>query len=146
MITSGPTNTTSLVGGTGYVDVNTQIVVSGGGGNRSAIIPTIASGVITALIINSFGSGFTTTPTITVTITSGITDTSNIVAGSGHTKGIYPLVVTGGSGGGSGSGVFTISGGVLSSIVIGNAGTGYTSAPTLSFSCAGAGTGASGAS
>ncbi len=38
---------------------------------------------------------------------------------------------------------FTISGGVLSSIVIGNAGTGYTSAPTLNFPGAGAGTGAS---
>jgi hypothetical protein len=139
-ITSGLINTTSLVGGTGYVDVNTQIVVSGGGGTGTVIIPTVASGVITALTITSFGSGYVTTPTIT--ITSGITGTSNIVAGSGYTNGIYPLVVTGGGGSGC-SGVFTISGGVLSSIVIGNAGTGYTSAPTLSFPGAGAGTGAS---
>jgi hypothetical protein len=140
-ITSGVTNTTSLVGGTGYVDVNTQINVSGGGGGGgTVIIPTVASGVITALTITTFGSGYVTTPTIT--ITSGITGTSNIVAGSGYTNGIYPLVVTGGDGSGC-SGVFTISGGVLSSIVIGNAGTGYTSAPTLSFDGAGPGTGAS---
>ena len=135
-ITSGITNTTSLVGGTGYVDVNTQFVITGGGGSGTVIIPTVASGVITALTITSFGSGYVTTPTIT--ITSGITGTSNIVAGSGYTNGIYPLVVTGGGGSGC-SGVFTISGGVLSSIVIGNAGTGYTSAPTLSFPGAGAG-------
>ena len=139
-ITSGLTNTTSLVGGTGYVDVNTQFVITGGGGSGTVIIPTVASGVITALTITSFGSGYVTTPTIT--ITSGITGTSNIVAGSGYTNGIYPLVVTGGGGSGC-SGVFTISGGVLSSIVIGNAGTGYTSAPTLSFDGAGPGTGAS---
>ena len=140
MITSGVTSTANLVGGTGYVDVNTQIVVSDGGGGETVIIPTVASGVITALTITTFGSGYVTTPTIT--ITSGITGTSNIVAGSGYTNGIYPLVVTGGGGSGC-SGVFTISGGVLSSIVIGNAGTGYTSAPTLSFDGAGPGTGAS---
>ena len=139
-ITSGLINTTSLVGGTGYVDVNTQFVITGGGGTGTVIIPTVTSGVITALTITSFGSGYVTTPTIT--ITSGITGTSNIVAGSGYTNGIYPLVVTGGGGSGC-SGSFTISGGVLSSIVIGNAGTGYTSAPTLSFPGAGAGTGAS---
>ncbi len=97
-ITSGVTNTTSLVGGTGYVDVNTQIIVSGGGGSGTVIIPTVASGVITELVITSFCSGYVTTPTIT--ITSGITGTSNIVAGSGYTNGIYPLVVTGGGGSG----------------------------------------------
>ena len=80
-ITSGLINTTSLVGGTGYVDVNTQFVITGGGGSGTVIIPTVASGVITALTITSFGSGYVTTPTII--ITSGITGTSNIVAGSG---------------------------------------------------------------
>ena len=91
-ITSGVTNTTSLVGGTGYVDVNTQINVSGGGGGGgTVIIPTVASGVITALTITSFGSGYVTTPTIT--ITSGITGTSNVVAGSGYTNGILVYLI-----------------------------------------------------
>ena len=140
-ITSGVTNTTSLVGGTGYVDVNTQFVITGGGGGSgTVIIPTVGSGIITALTITSYGSGYVATPTIT--ITSGITGTTSIVAGSGYTNGIYPLGVSGGGGSGC-SGVFTISGGGLSSIVIGNAGTGYTSAPTLSFPGAGSGTGAS---
>ena len=140
-ITSGIVNTSNLVGGTGYVDVNTQFVITGGGGGSgTVIIPTIGSGIITALTITSYGSGYVATPTIT--ITSGITGTTSIVAGSGYTNGIYPLGVSGGGGSGC-SGVFTISGGGLSSIVIGNAGTGYTSAPTLSFPGAGSGTGAS---
>jgi hypothetical protein len=139
-ITSGITNTTSLVGGTGYVDVNTQFVITGGGGSGTVIIPTVASGVITALSITSFGSGYVTTPTIT--ITSGITGTTSIVAGSGYTNGTYPLVISGGGGSGC-TGTFTISGGTLTSISITTAGTGYTSAPTLSFPGAGAGTGAS---
>ncbi len=78
----------------GYVDVNTQFVITGGGGSGTVIIPTVVPGVITALTITSFGSGYVTT--LTITITSGITGTSNIVAGSGYTNGIYPLVVTGG--------------------------------------------------
>ena len=107
-ITSGITNTTGLVGGTGYVDVNTQFnITGGGGGSGTVIVPTIASGVITALVITSYGSGYFTTPTIT--ITSGITGTTSIVGGSGYTNGIYPLVVTGGGGSGC-SGSFTISG------------------------------------
>ena len=138
-ITSGVTNTASLVGGTGFVDVNTQIVVSGGGGSGAVIIPTVASGIITALVVTSYGTGYSTAPTIT--ITSGITGTTSIVGGSGYTNGIYPLGISGGGGSGC-IGVFTISGGVLSSISIGNAGSGYTSAPTLSFPGAG-GTGAS---
>ena len=47
-VTSGVTSTTSLVGGTGYVDVNTQFILSGGGGSGTVIIPTVASGIITA--------------------------------------------------------------------------------------------------
>jgi hypothetical protein len=64
------------------------------------------------------------------------------VGGSGYTNGTYPLGISGGGGSGA-SGTFTISSGGLSSITIVNAGTGYTSAPTLSFPGAGAGTGAS---
>jgi hypothetical protein len=67
---------------------------------------------------------------------------SGISPGSGYTNGTYPLGVSGGGGSGC-TGTFTISGGGLTSITIVDAGTGYTSAPTLSFPGAGAGTGAS---
>ena len=139
IITSGLVNTTSLVGGTGYVLANTQITLSGGGGNGVIITPTIGSGIITALTITNAGSGYFNTPTIT--ITSGITGTTSIVGGSGYTNGTFNLDISGGGGSGC-TGTFTIAGNILSSISITNAGTGYTSAPTLSFDNAG-GTGAS---
>ena len=140
IISSGISSTTSLVGGTGYVLANTQITLTGGGGGSGGVIvPTISSGVITALTISTPGSFYITTPTIT--ISSGITGTTSIVGGSGYTNGVFTLGINGGSGSGC-TGTFTISGGALTSISITSPGTGYTSAPTLSFSVAG-GTGAS---
>ena len=138
-ITSGIVSTANLVGGSGYVGANTQITVSGGGGS-GAIITTAAAGTIVTLIISNAGTGYSTTPTLT--ITSGITGTTSIVAGSGYTNGTYPLGISGGGGSGC-TGTFTISSGGLTAITIVDAGTGYTSAPTLSFPGAGAGTGAS---
>ena len=64
------------------------------------------------------------------------------MAGSGYTHGTYPISISGGGGSGC-TGTFTISSGGLASITIVDAGTGYTSAPTLSFDGAGPGTGAS---
>ena len=139
IITSGLTNITSLVGGSGYTTANTQVIVSGGGGSGAIITPA-AAGAIISLIISNAGTGYSSTPTIT--ITSGITGTTALVAGSGYTNGTYPLGISGGGGSGC-TGTFTISSGGLTSISITNAGTGYTSAPTLSFPGAGAGTGAS---
>ena len=138
-ITSGIVSTANLVGGSGYVGANTQITVSGGGGS-GAIITTAAAGAIVTLIISNAGTGYSSTPTIT--ITSGITGTTALVAGSGYTNGTYPLGISGGGGSGC-TGTFTISSGGLTSISITNAGTGYTSAPTLSFPGAGAGVNAS---
>ena len=139
IITSGLTNITSLVGGSGYTTANTQVIVSGGGGSGAIITPA-AAGAIISLIISNAGTGYSSTPTIT--ITSGITGTTALVAGSGYTNGTYPLGISGGGGSGC-TGTFTISSGGLTSITIVDAGTGYTSAPTLSFTGAGAGTGAS---
>jgi hypothetical protein len=140
IITSGITNTSNLVGGTGYVAANTQILITGGGGSGATITPIVGSGVITSLVITAAGSGYYNTPTIT--ITSGITGTTSIVAGSGYTDGTYALGISGGGGSGC-TGTFNVSSGGVGSITIVNAGTGYTSAPTLSFPGAGSGTGAS---
>jgi hypothetical protein len=46
----------SLAGGTGYVEANTQDIVSGGGGSGATISPTVTSGAITTLIISSLGT------------------------------------------------------------------------------------------
>jgi hypothetical protein len=70
----------------------------------------------------------TTTPTIGV---NNITTITN--AGSGYTAGTYALIFTGGGGSGA-TGNFTINAtGNLASITILTNGSGYTSAPTLSF-------------
>ena len=139
IITSGLVNTSGLAGGTGYVAANTQITISGGGGSGASITPIVGSGAITSLVISNAGADYLTTPTIT--ITSGITGTTSIVGGSGYTNGTFPLIVTGGGGSGC-IGTFNVSSGGVANITITNAGTGYTSAPTLSFTNAG-GTGAS---
>ena len=97
-ITSGITNTSGLVGGTGFVLANTQITLSGGGGSGAIITPTIAAGIITALTITNAGKGYYSTPTLT--ITSGITGTTSIVGGSGYTNGTYNLGISGGGGSG----------------------------------------------
>ena len=133
-ITSGIVNTSGLVGGTGFVLANTQITLSGGGGSGAIITPTIAAGIITALTITNAGKGYYSTPTLA--ITSGITGTTSIVGGSGYTNGTYNLGISGGGGSGC-IGTFTITANVLYSISITNTGTGYTSAPTLSFDNAG---------
>ncbi len=50
-------------------------------------------------------------------MTSGTTNTSNIVAGSGYTNGTYNLIIAGWGGSGT-SWTFTITGGGLASISI----------------------------
>lgn len=67
-----------------------------------------------------------------VTITNG---------GSGYTNGSgYALIFSGGGGSGA-AGTFTVSGGAITSISLTSGGNGYSSAPSVSFSNAGAGTG-----
>ena len=140
IITSGISSVSNLVGGTGYTNATTQITISGGGGSGAVLIPVISGGVITMIPVGTSGA-YSTVPTIT--ITSGITGSTNIVGGSGYTNGTYDLIVSGGGGSGC-TGTFTITGGALASISITNAGTGYTSAPTFSFANAPfGGTGAS---
>ena len=139
IITSGISNVSNLVGGTGYTNTTTQITISGGSGSGGVLIPIISGGVITNIVVGTMGA-YSTVPTIT--ITSGITGATNLVTGSGYTNGTYNLIVSGGGGSGC-TGTFTISGGGLNSIAIFNFGTGYTSAPTFSFANAPGGTGAS---
>jgi hypothetical protein len=126
-------------GGSNYTQAATQINITGSGSGATASF-TVSGGAITSITVTNSGVGYTNYAS--VVITSGITNTSNIVAGSGYTNGTYNLIISGGGGSGA-SGTFTITGGGLASITIVNAGTGYTSAPTLSFTNAPGGSGAS---
>ncbi len=59
IITSSVLNTSGLAGGTGYVEINIQVTVFGGGGSGATITPTVTSGVITTLIVSSFLTSIT---------------------------------------------------------------------------------------
>jgi len=136
---SSITGITVVNGGSNYSQSATQINVIGSGSGATVSF-NVTSGVITTITIINGGVGYTNYAN--VIITSGITNTSSIVAGSGYTNGTYNLIISGGGGSGA-SGTFTITGGGLASISIVSAGTGYTTAPILYFTNAPGGSGAS---
>lgn len=142
--------------GSGYLvfrDMPTITVSTSGSTTSPALYPIITSGVITNIVIHKNGSGYTSTPTITISAPeSGTTATATVTlaatnsvndlvtitnAGSGYTPGIYPLSITGGGGSGATGNVYISTTGVVVAIDITNGGSNYTSTPTLSFSGAG---------
>ena len=130
-ITSGVNNYTSLAGGSNYSAGNTQVTVTGGNGSGCVIVPTITSGAISALTISNAGSGYTSTPTIS--ITSGVTNTTALSGGTGYNSSTTQINISGGGGSGA-IATATIASGIITAITITNAGTGYTSAPTITIS------------
>ena len=111
---SSITGITVVNGGSNYSQSATQINVIGSGSGATVSF-NVTSGVITTITIINGGVGYTNYAN--VIITSGITNTSSIVAGSGYTNGTYNLIIAGGGGSGA-SGTFTITGGGLASISI----------------------------
>lgn len=75
-------------------------------------------------------------------LSSGVINTTGLVAGSAGTNGTFDLAFSGG-GGTNAAGRFVVSGGAVTQITITNPGTGYTSAPTVSFAASAGLTGAS---
>lgn len=99
-------------------------------------------GRVLGITVTAGGTGYTAVPTVaitgaggtgaTATATMGVSSTVTISnAGAGYTNGSYALVFTGGGGSGA-TGTVTIAGGEVTAVTITAAGTGYTSAPTLS--------------
>ena len=135
--------------GSGYTAAPT-VSLSSGGGSGATATAHIANGCIVGLTITSGGSGFTSAPTILFSNDEGIDAVGVGIITGGQLTGIQMLDV--GSGytdanvdvyGGGGSGVVAtanIANGVVDYITMTNNGSGYTSAPTVSFS-GGGGTG-----
>jgi len=131
-ISSGINNTTSIVGGSSYTS-SMKVVVSGGGGSGAIITPTVTSNALSALTITNAGTGYTSTPTLT--ITSGVTGYTLTSGGTGYSNS-FNVIITGGGGSGC---VMTASAtaGVIMALTTVNEGSGYTSAPTFDFSLGG---------
>lgn len=64
--------------------------------------------------------------------TQGVLSTTSLVGGSGGATGTFSVAFSGGGGSGAAAS-FTVAGGAVTSITITSKGTGYTSAPTMSF-------------
>lgn len=108
------------LGGAGY-DMNNlpTVTVSGGGGTGATVVPVWQNGVLISVTVTSFGTGYSSSPSLVLT---------------GGTAPVVPVSFNGFN--------LTASGLVGSGSVL-VAGTGYTSAPTVTFSTQ---AGASGAS
>lgn len=140
--------------GTGYTSAPTVTVSGGGGSGATATVTLPSSSGIASVAITNAGSGFTgngtltfsgggTIPTAgaggTATITGttlGYTLNQNVSfanTGSGWDMGNLPTVTVTGGGGTGATVVPSWVNGLLTHVVITNLGTGYTSAPQLTF-------------
>jgi MBG domain (YGX type)/Bacterial Ig domain len=126
--------------------------VNTAGFSETAVWTRMASrGQIESLHLISNGSGYSSTPTVTIT---GGTANASAVATVGYPLGTVTVgsggtgyavgdtvVFTGGGGSGASASVSVSSAGAITTINVTSSGTGYTSAPTITFTSA-AGTGA----
>lgn len=142
-------------GGSGYTVPPTVIMSDPGANGRPAVVKAnISGGSITSFTVVDPGSGYTGTPTATVT--REVSSLQVIDPGSGYAK--APLIEFSGGGGftspptvtfrgGLGAGAeatATVTSGAISAITINNGGQGYSSArpPTVSFVSTNGGSGA----
>lgn len=117
--------------GSGYLTGTYNLVFTGGGGSSAAGTYTVAGGIVTGTTISAAGSGYTGAPTVSFpTPVKSVTITN---AGSGYTPGTYSMGFSGGSGTGA-AGTYTVDGtGVVVSTLMTVNGTGYLTAPTVTF-------------
>jgi len=100
----------------------------GGGGSYATATATASSGAITSVTVTNSGSAYSSTPNII--FTSGVTNTTSIVAGGSYFQSNIGVIISGGGGSGA-TATANVTSNALFAITITNAGTGYTSAPTI---------------
>lgn len=156
--TTSTTSTSTITdGGAGYTSIP-NYTVFGGAGSGVVLMPVIFEGSVVGLTVRHPGTGYEpgdivqvafsgggsdTSPILEAVLASGVVEFVTVVAGgSGYAPGTYPLTFT--SVGGSGAaGTFTVNAaGAVASAALTAGGSGYTSAPSVSFNGAGSGTGA----
>jgi hypothetical protein len=140
------------VGGRGYVPSGTVTITGGGGSGATASAIVNGSGVITSITVTEGGSGYTSIPTVTVTggtvdatavaVVSGVVASVDVTNGGDYKRSTVSVSFSGGGGTGAAGypvmAIYVNSGPTdgdwyVASVVITNAGSGYTSAPTVTF-------------
>lgn len=136
------------VGATGadYPDGTGSLEFTGGGGSGAAGYYVAEDGEVVSAVLTAPGAGYTSAPTITVVAdiyqTGGVTGVEIGDGGTGYDSATgVALQFTGGGGTGA-AGYVNIATGVVEAAVITNEGSGYTFAPTVSFTSGTGGTGA----
>jgi hypothetical protein len=121
--------------GTGYTAAPT-VVFTGTGINAAAT--AVLTGTTSALTLNSSGSKYQSSPSVSFRGSCGVSDIKIIDSGEGFTS--NPTIsVTGGGGNGATAEAFVEN--CIRKITLTNQGSGYTSAPTVDISGGGAGAG-----
>lgn len=146
---SGVTGAIVTGAGAGYTTAPTIAITGGGGASATATAALLVSSWgLRSVTLTGAGSAFTSVPTVSfsggtgsgATAVATINDPSMVFAvtltnaGSGYLVSTVDLTFSGGSGSGAaGYGIIDNTTSGVSSVVITNAGTGYTSAPTVTF-------------
>jgi FtsP/CotA-like multicopper oxidase with cupredoxin domain len=124
--------------GSGYTTAPT-VTFTGGGGSGAAARAQIAAGQVTAVILSNAGAGYTSAPTVGFTGGGGTLAAATATVSSGPYPAAYPNTY---SPIGNNSLTFSPPGATtVGSVNVTNAGSGYTSLPTVAFS-GGGGSGA----
>lgn len=137
-------NTVSVqTSGSGY-PVPPLVIFSGGNGSGAQAQTVLSGTAVQSVEVTSPGTGYTSVPTAVFTLGSGATAQAHLIpsaldnlyivsgqGGSGYNDLSPPSVTITGGGGQGATGSVQVTGGVVTSISLTNAGSGYTSLPTV---------------
>ena len=155
--TGGVSGTTITNAGSGYSSTAAAPAVTVSapdedGGIQAVITATISGGAITAISVTNGGSGYASAPTVTVSgsgggagasftanLSGGSVDSVDVDDGGSGYKGTITVSFSGG-GGSNAAANATVSSSTISALTIGTAGTGYSSAPSITIAAPPSGT------
>ena len=138
--TTPPTVKIAVSGGSGYTSAPTVSFTGGGGTGATATAEISSDGAVIAVVIpdNGHGSGYSTTPTVVFTGGGGSGATATAVIGGDGTISEVDLA----NPGSGASATANLTGGSVSSITLVTSGSGFVTAPSISFTPNGGGSGA----
>ena len=131
-------------GGTNYIDVP-AVTINGGGGSGASALATLVNGSVSSLIIVSNGVNYTSPPSVFISppaipprqarahisqIVSGFVVTA-AMADRGYGYSLPPNVYLYGGGGTGAAATASVSNGMVTAVTIFDAGTGYSSVPSV---------------